>query len=363
MSRASRYFAPDFRTAQQRFRTVVAARGGELASLPLAARGPDGTALSVDIAWFGPQSPRRVLVHSSGLHGVEGYAGSAIQLQWLEEGLPALADDAAIVIAHMLNPYGAAWLRRVNENNVDLNRNFGATGPKHGEPAREYAALDALLNPRSPPRRDFFYGRAAALVLRHGMAKLRAVVVAGQTVNPRGLFYAGRSPEPGPAAYQAYLASRLARAEQIAAIDVHTGLGRHGEDTLIVNAATAYAQANATMRGVYGVRVAPADGSGSTYHADGSQQEMYRRLFPRAQLNFATQEFGTLPPLRVLAALREENRWHHYGSGTLDHPAKRRLLAVFCPPSEWWREQVLRRGREVAAQACGLAFGPPAADA
>ena len=363
MSRASRYFAPDFRAAQQRFRTAVAARGGELASLPLAARGPDGAALSVDIAWFGPQSPRRVLVHSSGLHGVEGYAGSAIQLQWLEEGLPALADDAAIVIAHMLNPYGAAWLRRVNENNVDLNRNFGATGPKHGEPAREYAALDALLNPRSPPRRDFFYGRAAALVLRHGMAKLRTIVVAGQTVNPRGLFYAGRSPEPGPAAYQAYLASRLARAEQIAAIDVHTGLGRHGEDTLIVNAATAYAQANATMRGVYGVRVAPADGNGSTYHADGSQQEMYRRLFPRAQLNFATQEFGTLPPLRVLAALREENRWHHYGGGTLDHPAKRRLLAVFCPPSERWREQVLRRGREVAAQACGLAFGPAAADA
>jgi len=363
MSRASRYFAPDFQTAQQRFRAAVAARGGALDSLPLAAAGPDGAPLSIDIAWFGAQFPRRVLVHSSGLHGVEGYAGSAIQLQWLEEGLPALADDAAIVIAHMLNPYGAAWLRRVNENNVDLNRNFRAAGPKHGEPARDYAALDALLNPRSPPRRDFFYGRAAALVLRHGMAKLRAVVVAGQTVNPRGLFYAGRSLEPGPAAYQAHLASRLARAEQITAIDVHTGLGRHGEDTLIVNPATAHAQANATMRGIYGARVAPADGHDSTYHADGSQQEMYGHVFSHANVHFATQEFGTLPPLRVLAALREENRWHHYGGGTLDHPAKRRLLAVFCPPSERWREQVLRRGREVAAQACGLAFEPPAADA
>ena len=83
----------------------------------------------------------------------------------------------------------------------------------------------------------------------------------------------------------------------------------------------------------------------------------------RAALTQLPASITTLPPLRVLAALREENRWHHYGSGTLDHPAKRRLLAVFCPPSEWWREQVLRRGREVAAQACGLAFGPPAADA
>ena len=124
--------------------------------------------------------------------------------------------------------------------------------------------------------------------------------------------------------------------------------------------ATLLDQANATVRGIYGARVAPADGHDSTYHADGSQQEMYDHLFSRAKLHFATQEFGTLPPLRVLAALREENRWHHHGGGTLDHPAKRRLLAVFCPPSERWREQVLRRGREVAGQACGLAFGPPA---
>lgn len=29
-------------------------------------------------------------------------------------------------MVHVLNPYGMAWLRRVNENNVDLNRNFRA---------------------------------------------------------------------------------------------------------------------------------------------------------------------------------------------------------------------------------------------
>jgi hypothetical protein len=27
--------------------------------------------------------------------------------------------DAAIVLVHILNPYGMAWLRRFNENNVD----------------------------------------------------------------------------------------------------------------------------------------------------------------------------------------------------------------------------------------------------
>jgi hypothetical protein len=189
---------------------------------------------------------------------------------------------------------------------------------------------------------------------------VRNAVVAGQRANPRGLFYAGLGLEPGPSAYQAYLAARLTDAQRIVAIDVHTGIGRFGEDTLIINPAAVHAHVNSNMREVFGERVAQADGRGSAYHAEGSQQEMYSRLFPQAQVHFATQEFGTLPPLDVLTALREENRWHHHGAGTLEHPAKQRLLDAFCPRSEAWREQVLRRGREVAAQACGLAFGPDA---
>src|SRR5213592_2819131 len=79
--------------------------------------------ISIDTAWFGTANPHRVLLHSSGLHGVEGFAGSAIQLQLLNS-LPSLPQDAALIVVHVLNPYGMAWLRRFNENNVDLNRNF-----------------------------------------------------------------------------------------------------------------------------------------------------------------------------------------------------------------------------------------------
>ena len=57
------------------------------------------------------------------------------------------------VLLHALNPYGFAWLRRVNEHNVDLNRNFLLPGEAYrGSPAG-YAALDPLLNPKSPPAR------------------------------------------------------------------------------------------------------------------------------------------------------------------------------------------------------------------
>src|SRR4051812_33292522 len=175
-NRPEDFFSADFPMARRRFRQAVTARGGRLDTLAIPERGPHGEELGIDIGWFGAAEPRRVLVHSSGVHGIEGYAGSAIQLQWLAEGLPALPSDVAIVIVHLLNPYGYAWLRRVNENNVDLNRNFGTPGTRVNAAAQDYAALDALLNPQSPPSSDFFLLRAAWLVLRQGMARLRQTV-------------------------------------------------------------------------------------------------------------------------------------------------------------------------------------------
>src|SRR3954470_10639196 len=183
MNRSSACFSPDFATARARFRSAVAARDGRLDSLALAQQGPHGEELGIDIAWFGAPQPRRVFVHSSGLHGVEGYAGAEIQLQWLALGMPVLGAGDAIVLAHMLNPYGAAWLRRVNENNVDLNRNFRPRDLDARQSDDGYAALDSILNPPSAPRADLFYARAAWLASRYGMAKLRQTVVGGQAVN------------------------------------------------------------------------------------------------------------------------------------------------------------------------------------
>jgi hypothetical protein len=76
------------------------------------------------------------------------------------------------------------------------------------------------------------------------------------------------------------------------------------------------------------------------------------RALPGAELLFVTQEFGTYGTVRNLHALREENRWHHYGRGTLDHPSKRALKEAFNPDDEKWREAVLRRG----TAALGLAL-------
>lgn len=117
------FFSADYATAKRRFISAARARARFLHSFTLNARAPDAAALTIDIAWLGPQAATRSIIHSCGLHGVEGFAGSAIQLALLEDP-PLLQGGSALILVNVLNPYGMAWLRRVNENNVDLNRNF-----------------------------------------------------------------------------------------------------------------------------------------------------------------------------------------------------------------------------------------------
>ena len=94
-------------------------------------------------------SPDKFLLSVSGIHGPEGFAGSAIQnslLQYLgdkdsdlrkryevqykepaEGGGDRIAlpiEEPTIVFIHAVNPYGFANNRRFNEDNIDVNRNF-----------------------------------------------------------------------------------------------------------------------------------------------------------------------------------------------------------------------------------------------
>ncbi len=346
MSFSHRFFSPDYAAASHRFCEHARAAGARMHRIEIAARGPNGESLGIDIAWFGAQAPKRVLVHSSGLHGVEGFAGSAIQMQFLNDA-PQLPPDAAVVLVHILNPYGMVYLRRVNESNVDLNRNFRNPGSYSGAPPLYF---NSFLNPASAPSFDFFRARAAFLVARHGMAALKQSIAGGQCDFPRGLFFGGSKLEEGPARYTTFLQEMLVTAEQAIFIDVHTGLGKFGDDLLLVE----YEDLD-QLRRTFGERVTamqPQDSS--AYRIEGGIESMLFRLFPKRRPVFIGQEFGTYGGLKVLHALREENRWHHFGNATLDHYTKKNIKEAFCPNSERWRSAVLSRGRELLQQATCL---------
>src|SRR5438093_7522380 len=275
MTPSERFFSTDYFTARNRFRELVGTVSGRLETISIDAKGSKGEDLSIDIAWFGVATPRRVLLHSSGLHGVEGFAGSAIQLQ-LMNTLPTLSKDSALIIVHVLNPYGMAWLRRFNENNVDLNRNFLGNDAYIGVPPA-YAQLDRFLKPQSPPASDLFTLKGGWLILRHGMPALKQAVVGGQYEYPKGLFFGGKRLEQGPEKYKTFLTLHLASAERIIAIDVHTGLGKYGEDTLLVEE-----EEYDALRSMFGERVAPSNPEKSVaYRIRGALDTMLPRAMPK----------------------------------------------------------------------------------
>jgi hypothetical protein len=303
-----------------------------------------------------------VVIVSSGLHGVEGYFGTAVQLALLgdENLLRSLPRGVRLVFLHALNPYGFAWVRRANEENVDLNRNFLIPGEVYaGSPAR-YAALDSLLNPRHPPRRhDLFRMRAALQIVRHGVPALKQAIAGGQYDFPRGIFFGGH----GPAATFRILAEHLPRlvggASHVLQIDFHTGLGRWATYQLLVDI-WLETERFEWSRAHFGTKVVHSDPAASiAYQSRGDLGAWCRAALPGRAVDLLCAEFGTYPPLRVLAALRAENQAHFWAApgDSVTRWAKAQLLEAFVPASRRWRTEtvaqglkIVRRGIEACSQ-------------
>jgi hypothetical protein len=327
-------FSRDYAQARARFRAATSATEHGHFDVD-----PDH---SIDWAWVGPADASRVLLYTSGLHGVEGFGGGAAQL----EALSLERGEEAILYVHALNPWGWANLRRVNEQNVDLNRNFHPPGGWEGaDPA--YAALDGLLNPHTPPGGfELFWLAVAGSVLRHGYGALKNAVVSGQYRFPKGLFYGGDALQPGPAWVLPFLEERLRHRERVVHIDWHSALGKYGDRTLLLEGKVA-AEELARVRAALGdVRSwDPADPQG--YLIRGGLTGALLERLAGVRYDGLTCEFGTLPNLGVLARLRAENRLHHWGEPTTDHPAKQGMREAFAPLDPAWQGRVLEHAREL----------------
>jgi hypothetical protein len=337
------YFSKSYASARSRFIATACAAGARMDELHLDAMGPNGMPLATEIAWFGSEEPERVVIHSSGVHGVEGFAGSAIQLALLSSDIK-IPDDAALIIVHCLNPYGMAWLRRFNENNVDLNRNFVVDEANRTGAADTYHKLDALLNPPGRAGADMFYPRAAYSILKYGMPALRQAVAEGQYEYPKGLFFGGKQFEQGTMLYLGWLSLHLKSVRKLFAIDVHTGLGNWSSEALFLRSGDAHLQDAKSLSATLGRTLLSDPAASSAYEIRGLLSEVFEMLAPEFEWNFVLQEFGTYTGIRVLNALRKENQWHHYGDDDLNHWTKRRMMQMFAPSSPEWRESVVRRG-------------------
>ena len=79
------YFPPSTEPPAHVFARAAQRIGWRLEAYPIAAVGPGGEELTIDGASSATEDADNVLVISSGLHGVEGFFGSAVQTMVLEQ--------------------------------------------------------------------------------------------------------------------------------------------------------------------------------------------------------------------------------------------------------------------------------------
>jgi hypothetical protein len=353
-------FAQDWARARAKFVDAARRAGATLRTWPHPLRGPGGEALATDTAWLGPVDAPRVLVVISGTHGVEGFCGSGPQVGLLrgDAGL-ALPPGTGVLLIHGINPHGWAWLRRVTEENVDLNRNWvDFSAPLPENPG--YAALHRHLVPLALDDATIAAADAAlaAYAAEHGAHAVRVASSSGQYTHPDGVFHGGRAPTWARRTSEAILEASLARARTVAIVDMHTGLGPYGYGEPICNHAPG-GERVARARAWWGDSVTePLLGTSSSQEKWGLTEFGYERCLAHADIAFVALEFGTYPEARGRAVLRADHWLHAHGdpAGPGAAPIKAAIRDHFYPPHDDWKEMVLFRSWQVWRQAlAGLA--------
>ncbi|WZO95858.1 M14 family metallopeptidase [Isosphaeraceae bacterium EP7] len=357
------FYSSDYETARSRFREAAADAGLALMSYPIDGAGPDGIELTIDVAVRESAGSDQALVISSGVHGVEGPVGSAVQLALLRDwvGPKAEPPSVRVVLLHGLNPYGFAWRRRFNEQNVDLNRNLLLEGESFSGSPPGYAELDGLLNPKRSPRRwepvtlKFF-----AAIFRHGIPALKQAVASGQYDFPRGIFYGGDGPSAANRILSAEFDGWLGDSRQVVHLDFHTGLGAWAKCRLLIDYPLSESKREQLGRWFGPDSFEATDPNKTAFAVRGSFGRWCVAQNRGRDYLYAAAEFGTYKPTRILAGLREENQAHHWGraTDTATKRAKQRLAELFCPGSESWRSEVLDHGKRLVKLAInGLVGG------
>lgn len=334
-------FSRDFAEARAKFHAACGRAGIQIESFPHPLKGPGDETLTTDIARVGRADAANLLVLISGTHGVEGLAGSGCQVAWLEsEERAELPDDTAVLLVHLINPWGCAWRRRQTEDNIDLNRNF--------------LAFDGDALPANPHYRDvhplIVNGREDSWRNRDD-ATLAAALFAGQYEHEDGVGFGGAGPCWSHRTLRRILAERAQGARRVAVIDIHTGLGPYGYGA-ILSTESASSAAFRRARAWYGPSVTSlADDRAAPYKPHGDLMSWVARVVP-AEVTAVALEIGTYGIEDLLQLQVEDCRIEKFSSPLSEEGRSVRaaLTDFFFPATTDWLQSAAFRGVQLIGQ-------------
>lgn len=349
-------FAETYGEAREKFLAALASTGTSPRVYANPNKGPDGGDLACETAWIGPDDATKVLVVISATHGVEGFCGSGLQVDWLADGGPArLPDGVAVLLVHALNCHGFAWWRRVTEEGCDLNRNF----IDFGQPIPDNPGHDELVDAFVPDSLDedtIEAGERKIAEFRkaHGELAFQSARKAGQYRHAHSVFFGGFeetwSRRTLTRIFDDY---RLGDRAAVSVVDVHTGLGPFGYGEPICGHKRGSVGLERVLS-MYGHSTGlPAEGQSFSIPLHGTQRAFWQpRLDDR--YTYVALEFGTFDTDRGRRALRADHWLHNRGDVDWNDPQTRaikmELRTQYYPATDDWKEMVLWRGRQVLRQ-------------
>ncbi len=345
-------FSKNYAKARETFLDACRATGVEATGFHLRLRGLHDEELATDVCRIGPEDASSVVIVTSATHGVEGFGGSAIQRGLLlDTSLRDMLSNTALVLVHALNPFGFSWLRRVNEDNIDLNRNFvdhaGGNYPEN--------ELFEELYPYAVPRHwdaetiAWCDAKIAELGERHGADEVRKAMAKGQYLHPDSVHFGGFAEAWSNRTLRAVCEQQTVSAVRAVLLDLHTGLGPYGYGELMTPSKPGESVYD-RLHAWFGKQVHSTTAGASGYAGSkGSILAGFRPGSPTLEWTPVGLEFGTHEWSLVNHAMRADIWLYAYGNpaGEQGDAIRRQVRDAFYIDEARWKSLLWERGREV----------------
>ncbi len=292
---------------------------------------------------------KKRLIFSIGVHGIEGYVGHACLHVFFDELFSSLNDNVEVVIYHPVNPHGMFHLRRTNESNVDLNRNFSSNDfTSENNSFKKMESFFAPKKHKTIKGANFaFYSSLSKHLIRYKTKTITEATLLGQKANPRSIYYSNNRSEKSTTYLLNEMETVLTNIEDVIWIDLHTGYGPRYQMS-VVNSQYEKEQTKDLMDNISYPRILGIS-KDDFYDIDGDMiekiYEVHKKKKFKSNLYATCFEFGTLGEKTInsissLKALIFENdcQFEKQSKEFKDY-SKNLIKEQFMPSEDEWKEK------------------------
>ena len=301
---------------------------------------------------------KNLIVLTTGVHGIEGYIGAVMLDVFFNEIYFQLdMSCTGVLVVANVNPYGMKYMRRYNENNVDLNRNFIEDWESFDLSSnKEYPKVSTFLQPEGKIGNAFwhevgFYLSLGKEVIASGADTISDALLTGQYEYAEGVYYGGTQDEQSTIYLKNVFSDCLdSEYENIIHVDIHSGYGPRYNMVIFNSVQDPTTKAEATE--MFGYDYIIATDSEEFYETFGDTTDYFYRLARSKgtdkELYSTCFEFGTIgdgfiDSILSLKYTVDENRQNKYPSDNkiASEVVEQNYLELFYPTETEWRKKTI----------------------